>query len=100
MLPDLFTSSSVRRILITVLIGWTLLPLSAAADVASTTTAITISGEITDTGGSVATERGVVYGITPSYGATTTESGSFSTGAFSVSLTDLSCNTTYHYATY
>ncbi len=46
------------------------------------------------------TIRGFVYGTTASYGATTTESGSFVSGGFSSALSGLSCETTYYYKSY
>ena len=46
------------------------------------------------------TVRGFVYGLTTDYGATTTESGSFDAGAFTSSITGLTCATTYHYKAY
>jgi len=58
------------------------------------------NGNITSTGGANATARGVVYGTTLAYGATTTASGSFSTGAFTSSLAGLTCNTAYDIAAY
>ncbi len=59
------------------------------------------NGNITslNTGGN-ASARGFVYGLTSTYTATSTASGSFSTGAFSHTVPSLSCNTTYHYAAY
>ncbi|HTE49104.1 MAG TPA: hypothetical protein VK675_04310, partial [Candidatus Paceibacterota bacterium] len=65
-----------------------------------TATTATGNGTITATGGANATTRGVVYGTTTSYGSTTTESGSFATVAFTASITSLTCNTLYHYASY
>ncbi|MBK5961297.1 hypothetical protein CCR97_24270 [Rhodoplanes elegans] len=61
----------------------------------------TLNGTITDVGTTSPSVRGFVYGTTASYGATTTDSaGPFSTGAFTVALTGLTCNTTYHFAAY
>ncbi|HTE48449.1 MAG TPA: peptidoglycan-binding domain-containing protein, partial [Candidatus Paceibacterota bacterium] len=65
-----------------------------------TATSATGNGTITSTGDATVITRGVVYGATSSYGATTTESGTFSTGAFTASITSLTCNTLYHYASY
>jgi len=66
-----------------------------AVDTITSTTA-TGHGTIVSTGGANATARGVVYGATTAYGATTTESGSFGTGAFPESLSSLTSCTTYH----
>jgi hypothetical protein len=61
----------------------------------------TVSGELTDTGGSNATARGFEYGESTSYGFTITEaSGPYGTGAFTANLTDLNCSTTYHYRSF
>jgi hypothetical protein len=58
------------------------------------------NGNITSVGESSPTVRGFVYGTTAAYGATTTENGSFSTGAFTASITGLMCNTLYHINAY
>ncbi|MES3030914.1 MAG: hypothetical protein V4697_00705 [Patescibacteria group bacterium] len=63
-------------------------------------TSATLNGSLDDTGGEDASVRGFVYGLTDAYGATTTESGSFSTGSFTSSLSSLTCATTYHFAPY
>lgn len=60
----------------------------------------TANGTITATGGSNATVRGFVYGTDTTYGATTTESGSFGTGAFATNLDSLACGTTYYLNVY
>jgi len=60
----------------------------------------TLNGEITATGGSNPTIRGFNYGLTTSYGTNTTESGTFSTGTYTSNITNLDCNTTYHYRAY
>jgi hypothetical protein len=60
----------------------------------------TANGNITATGGVNATIRGFVYGTTLAYGATATESSSFGTGAYTASITGLTCNTLYHIASY
>jgi hypothetical protein len=70
-----------------------------AVDTIAATTA-TGHGSITSTGNIDATSRGVVYGTSLSYGATTTSSGDFGTGAFTSSITGLICNTLYHVAAY
>lgn len=61
---------------------------------------VTLNGTITDIGTETPTVRGFVYGETEAYGATTTESGSFGAGAFTAIVTDLYCESTYHYAAY
>jgi hypothetical protein len=71
-------------------------------DVATSVTAssVTLNGTITSTGSASPTTRGFQYGGSIYYGATTTESGVFSTGAFSVSLTGIGCSSTYHFRAY
>jgi hypothetical protein len=59
----------------------------------------TLNGNITDTGGSSPTVRGFAYGTSATLAtviATTTENGTFSTGAFTGSASSLTCNTTYY----
>lgn len=73
---------------------------TASSTTATTTTTITLSANITATGDEDATARGFEYGTTVAYGATTTTSGTFSIGEFSTYISDLSCNTTYHYRAY
>ena len=63
-------------------------------------TGVTLNGSISDVGNDTPTTRGFVYGPTTSYGATTTENGSFGTGAFTATLSGLTCNSGYHYAGY
>lgn len=63
-------------------------------------TSVTLNGSITDIGGTSVTVRGFVYGLTTSYGATSTESGTFSTGAFLSALSSLTCGSTYHWKGY
>ena len=55
---------------------------------------------ITSDGNASSTVRGFIWGTTSSYGATSTETGTFGIGAFSTTLSSLSCATTYHYAVY
>jgi hypothetical protein len=57
-------------------------------------------GNITASGGENSTERGFNYGLTNSYGSTVSETGSFSTGAFSLGVSNLNCGTTYHFRSY
>jgi uncharacterized protein (TIGR02145 family) len=66
-------------------------------------TSATLNGNITATGGANATVRGFAYGTDSALNAviaTTTESGSFGTGAFSDFVFGLSCGTTYYDRTY
>jgi hypothetical protein len=65
----------------------------------STSTA-TLPGEITATGAVSPTVRGFVYGLTTAYGATTTEAGTFSTGAFMGLVNGLTPGATYHFRAY
>ena len=60
----------------------------------------TLNGNINSTGGVNATVRGFNYGVTTNYGTTTTDTGSFSAGAYTKSLSTLTCGTTYHYRSY
>lgn len=63
----------------------------------------TFNGTVTDIKGSSVTTRGFAWGTNPSLSggdtATTTESGTFGTGAFS-SMQTLNCNTTYYARAY
>ena len=71
----------------------------SASSLAQTT--VTLGGNITALGTTNVTERGIVYGATASYGATTsTTSASFSTGAYTEDITGLTCGTTYHFSAY
>jgi len=65
-----------------------------------TTTGATLNGTITSNGNTIVTTRGFVYGTTSAYGATSSTSGSYSTGAYTASITSLACNTTYHIASF
>jgi len=68
-----------------------------------TDTTATLNGDITATGGSNATDRGFAYGTDSTLAtviATTTESGSFGTGAFTFGASSLSCNTIYYNRAY
>ncbi len=66
----------------------------------TTQTSTTLNGTITSTGGVSATTEGFNYGTTTSYGLSASTTGSFSTGAFSLGISGLSCNNTYHYQAY
>ncbi len=63
-------------------------------------TAARLGGTIIAVGSPAPTTRGFTYGTTAAYGATTTESGTFSTGAFLADISNLNCNTTYHFTAY
>jgi hypothetical protein len=69
-----------------------------------TSTSATLNGNITSTGGLNPTLRGFAWGTTPTLiggdTATTTETGSFSTGVFTNSSLTLVCNTTYYSRAY
>lgn len=79
-------------------------PTILTADTNSVTaTTATASSTITATGGVNATDRGFAYGTDSTLStviATTTDPGTWSTGAYSASLTSLSCNTTYYLRAY
>ena len=75
-----------------------ILTTGAASPFASTTA--TLSGTLTSTGGDNPTIEGIVYGLTSSYGSTSSTTGSFSPGSFSQNITGLTPNTTYHYAAF
>jgi hypothetical protein len=60
-----------------------------------TATTATLNGTITATGGTDPTLRGFEYGLTNTYGQTISTVGSYSTGAYTASLTDLVCETQY-----
>ncbi len=70
----------------------------AASLVTATTT--TLNGTITDTGNANPTIKGFQYGTTTSYGLSTSTTGSYSTGAYSMTVQNLLCNTTYHVRAY
>ena len=60
-----------------------------------------LSGNMTSTGTGVVTQEGFVYGATSAYTATSSSfSGSFSSGAFTKTLSSLTPSTTYHFAAY
>ncbi|MBY0538214.1 hypothetical protein K2P47_02335 [Patescibacteria group bacterium] len=75
---------------------------STQAGVATTTeTSAEVVGEITDVGSGTVTERGFVYGTTTSLGATTTQTSlGYSTGAFTETVSGLTCATAYFFAAY
>ena len=60
-------------------------------------TVATLNGTITNNNFASSTERGFVYGTTTTYGATTSEIGTFDTGGFARNLTGLASSTTYYF---
>ncbi len=58
------------------------------------------NGTIVSTGNVTVTERGFNYGTTIAYSATTSNSGSFSAGSYTGTVSDLECATTYHVRAY
>ena len=65
-----------------------------------TVNSATLNGNITSTNNGTVTVRGFEYGTTISYGNYITESGSFSTGAYTGSASSLTCGTVYHFRSY
>jgi photosystem II stability/assembly factor-like uncharacterized protein len=74
--------------------------LNTTAALSITLTGATLNGTIINIGQDNSTIRGFQYGTTISYGTTTTESGSFGTGAYTKDVTGLSCGNTYHFRSY
>src|SRR3989338_8411871 len=74
--------------------------LTTSATSSVTTTTATLNGNITVTGGENSTARGFNYGLTTSYGTTTTTAGSFGVSAFTDDIASLTCNTLYHFRSY
>ncbi|MEN9912850.1 MAG: hypothetical protein RLY66_258 [Candidatus Parcubacteria bacterium] len=72
---------------------------SASSPTGTTGTASTLNSSLSATGGTTVTVRGFIYGLTTAYGATTTES-SGTLGAFTASLTSLTCGSTYNWKAY
>jgi hypothetical protein len=75
---------------------------SSATDIQ--TTSATSGGEITATGSSTVTERGIVYALTANPDTAVPgklfNTGTFSTGLYSKGMTELTPNTTYHVRAY
>ena len=63
-----------------------------------TTTGVTLNGTITSVGDFTA--KGFQYGLTTSYGSTTGDTGSFSTGSYAKTISGLTCGTQYNYRSY
>lgn len=95
-----------------IVITYTLPTLTTQAASSVTATTATGNGNITVAGHDTATERGIVYStssysdpgnVSPassSYSGVVSETGSFSTGSFTESLTGLVCRTTYYARSY
>lgn len=66
----------------------------ATSSVSTTTATLTENITVTEL---PTTDRGFNYGLTTSYGLTSSSTGSFGTGAFSKTLTGLTCGTIYHF---
>ena len=89
--------------------GW-IFPVTTTAPTVTTAssspisdTSATLNGNITATGGANATVRGFAYGTDSTLTiviATTTETGSFGTGAYTYFVFSLSCGTTYYSRAY
>lgn len=82
--------------------GWLFVPPTVTTGAANSigATAATLNGYLVNTGGENASARGFAYGTSTTYGATTTESGSYEAGAFAASVSDLVCGVTYHFAAF
>ncbi len=65
-----------------------------------TQTSAALNGNITNTGGVNATQRGFDFGTSTSYGSPYPQSGSFGTGNFTQNVSGLTCNTAYHFRAY
>ncbi len=61
------------------------------------TSTVAFNGNLTSLGGVSTLARGFIYGISESYGTTSTSNGSFSIGTFSTSIDLLTPATPYHY---
>lgn len=83
-----------------VITGATVPTVSTQAASSVSATSVTGNGTITSEGTASSTVRGFVYGVDATYGATTTEAGTFGSGSFSAAIESLTCGTTYHYASY
>jgi hypothetical protein len=64
------------------------------------TTSAILRADIISAGSSTVTTRGFVYGTSPIFTETSTENGTFNTGAYTIDIDSLSCNTTYYFAPY
>ncbi len=65
-----------------------------------TASSATLDGNITNIGGATVTAKGFQYGLSQTPTWTVNQSGSFSTGAYMLSVTSLSQNTKYYFRAY
>ncbi|MFA6315099.1 MAG: LamG-like jellyroll fold domain-containing protein [Candidatus Paceibacterota bacterium] len=62
---------------------------------------VTLNGTIiTDGGLASTTDRGFYYGLTTAYGFVASTTGTFNLGAYTQNVSNLTCNTTYHFASF
>jgi hypothetical protein len=73
---------------------------STGAASSVSTYAVTLNGDILNTGGANPNSRGIEYGLDTNYGQTINTDGSFSINSFSSQISALSCGTVYHYRAY
>ena len=96
-----FVGNVSTSLLVTIIVNnASLSVLTTSSSTSISTFSSIFNGTITNDGGASSTVRGFVYGLTGTYGATTSESGTFGLGAFSTTTTGLNCATTYHYASF
>jgi len=78
------------------------IPATIITTSASSTTSFTalLNGNITNDGGASTTVRGFQYGLNSTYGATTSENGVFGNGAYSLTVSGLSCATQYNFRSF
>ncbi len=65
-----------------------------------TDTSAVLTGTIVSTGGEPSDVVGFNYGLDTTYGTNVTQNGTFDVGSFTLSISDLTCRTTYHYRSY
>ena len=95
------TSAGSTDIFVLKLISVSAPTISTISASSQTPNTATLTGNITATGGVSSTIRGFDIGLDTSYTMTDiTESGSYSTGTYTLNAVDLSCNTVYHYRAY
>jgi len=70
---------------------------NAASAIAITSTSATLNGNLTSLGTATIVNVFFEYGTTTAYGSTTAAQAMMATGAFSVGVSGLAPNTTYHY---
>ncbi len=78
------------------------MPATITTSAASSTTSFTaiLNGNITNDGAASSTARGFQYGLNSAYGATTTETGLYPVGPYSLTVSGLSCATVYNFRAY